>query len=321
MARIVESIIGHESEISKLFQLKKSGRWPHAMMFVGPSGVGKKKIALAFTQAIVCVQASEGCGNCGPCLRIEKMQSENLIILEPDAELSRPIIKVEKIRTLLASLSLSSGGPARVVLIDQAQTLNTQASNALLKTLEEPTENIFFILIANDVHQLLPTIRSRTQIIRFSALSYEQTKVLKPALPDWIYRSSRGQMDRLDLLSTPEGAAKREEALVFFEQFCQDENFLIDKTWKDLVKDRSWVLFNLNCWLQMVRDAIILKTQAKKFILNSDQVERLKLLYMMSIHKLLWFCDKIILAENDINSNAEAALVFEDLWIQYARVD
>lgn len=321
MARIVESIIGHESEISKLFQLKKSGRWPHAMMFVGPSGVGKKKIALAFAQAIVCVQASEGCGNCGPCLRIEKMQSENLIILEPDAELSRPIIKVEKIRTLLASLSLSSGGPARVVLIDQAQTLNTQASNALLKTLEEPTENIFFILIANDVHQLLPTIRSRTQIIRFSALSYEQTKVLKPALPDWIYRSSRGQLDRLDLLSSPEGAAKREEALVFFEQFCQDENFLIDKTWKDLVKDRSWVLFNLNCWLQMVRDAIILKTQAKKFILNSDQVERLKLLYMMSIHKLLWFCDKIILAENDINSNAEAALVFEDLWVQYARVD
>lgn len=321
MARIINSVIGHQTQIAKLFHLKELGRWPHAIMFVGPSGIGKKKMALAYAQALVCEQSDQGCGLCGACLRIEKMQSESLSILEPDTELSKPIIKVEKIRELLQSLSLASLGAARVVIIDQAQTLNAQASNALLKTLEEPTENIFFILIANDDKQFLPTIRSRTQVMRFSALTYDEIKQVKPNLPDWIYRSSRGQIDRLELLSTKEGALKREDALIFFEQFCLDKNFINDKSWKDSVKDRAWAIFCINCWLQMARDGIILKTQAQKFVLNTDQVERLKQLYSLSFNKLLWLCQKLIWAEKDINAYADAVLVFEDLWIQYARVD
>lgn len=321
MARIIESVIGHMPQIEKLFNLKKTGRWPHAIMFVGPSGIGKKKVALAFAQALVCEQSEVACGQCGACQRIGKMQSESLIVLEPDMELSRPLIKVEKIREMLTSLSLASLGKARVVIIDQAQTLNAQASNALLKTLEEPTENIYFILIANDDKQFLPTIRSRTQIVRFSALAFEEIKNVRPQLPDWIYRSSRGQVDRLELLSSLEGGAKREEALLFFDQFCQDKNFLADKSWKDSVKDRPWAVFCLNSWLQLARDAIVLKTQAQKFILNTDQVNRLKELYTLSFDQLLWLCQQLIWAEKDINAYADAVLVFENLWIQYARVD
>lgn len=321
MARLAASVVGHQGQIAKLFHLKETGRWPHAIMFVGPSGIGKKKLALAFAQALVCEVSPQGCGLCAPCIRIEKMQSESLLILEPDSEMAKPIIKVDKVRDLLQSLALAGMGSARVVIIDQAQTLNEQASNALLKTLEEPTENIYFILIANDDRQFLPTIRSRTQVMRFSALSYEEIKTVKPGLPDWVYRSSRGQVDRLELLSTKEGTLKREEALVFFEQFCLDENFMTDKTWKDSVKDRAWAVFCVNCWLQMARDGVVLKTQAQKFILNSDQSERLKQLYSLSLNKLLWLCQRLIRAEKDINSYADAVLVFEDLWIQYARVD
>jgi DNA polymerase-3 subunit delta' len=322
MARIIDSVIGHKSEIAQLYKLKQAGRWPHAIMFVGPSGIGKKKIALAFAQLLVCEESTEACGVCGACIRIEKKQSESLIFLQPDAELARPVIKVEKVRDLLDSLSLAAiDGGARVVIIDQAQSMNTQASNALLKTLEEPSENIFFLLIANDVHQFLPTIRSRTQVMRFTALGYDEVKTLKPNLPDWTYRSCRGQVDRLELLSSPEGKVRREEAFSFFEQFCSDHNFLTDKTWKDSVKDRSWALFSLNCWLQMVRDAVVLKTQAQKFILNTDQPDRLKELLTVPASKLLWLCQHIIRAEKDINSNADTSLVFENLWIQYARVD
>jgi DNA polymerase-3 subunit delta' len=322
MARLIDSVIGHKSEIAQLFKLKHAGRWPHAIMFVGPSGIGKKKIALAFAQSLVCEESSEACGACGACFRIEKKQSESLSILQPDAELARAVIKVEKVRDLLDSLSLAAiDGGARVVIIDQAQTLNTQASNALLKTLEEPSENIFFILIANDVHQFLPTIRSRTQVMRFTALGYDEVKTLKPNLPDWTYRSCRGQIDRLELLSSPEGKVLREEALSFFEQFCSDQNFLTNKTWKDSVKDRSWAVFSLNCWLQMARDAVVLKTKAQKFILNTDQPDRLKQLYSVPAGKLLLLCQHLIMAEKDINANADTSLVFENLWIQYARLD
>lgn len=321
MARIIESVVGHENQILKLFRLKNVGRWPHAIMFVGPSGIGKMKLALAFAQTLVCEQTIDACGVCGACLRIEKKQSESLTILAPDPELARPVIKVEKIRDLLDSLSLAGVGPARVVIIDQAQALNAQASNALLKTLEEPTQNVFFILIANDIYQFLPTIRSRTQVMRFASLTHEQIKKIKPNLPDWIYKSSRGQMDRLQLLASADGIDKREEALSFFEQFCKNENFLMDKNWRDSVKDRSWALYSVNCWLQMARDAVILKTESQQFILNTDQTERLKQLYKLSVNKLLWLCHRLILTEKEINSNADTSLVFEDLWIQYARVD
>lgn len=333
MARVIESVIGHESKVEKLLHLKKTNRWPHAFMFVGPSGIGKKKLALAFAQVLICPESTEACGLCGPCLRIEKMQCESLLLLEPDPELSRPVIKVEKVRDLLRSLSFAPLGISRVVIIDQAQTLNAQASNALLKTLEEPTENIYFILIANDQQQLLPTIRSRTQVMRFFALPYDQVKKIKPNLADWVYHSSRGQIDRAELLSSAEGASRRENALNFFAQFCQDNNFLAIKSWKDSVKDRAWALFSINCWLQMLRDAVVLKTQTAGILpnilpntrsnrlLNTDQVERLKLLCSLSANKLLWLGQGLVLAEKDINANVDPILVFESLWVRYARVD
>lgn len=321
MARIIESVVGHHQEINQLFQIRKAGRWPHAMMFVGPSGIGKKKIALALAQALVCENSSEGCGVCGSCLRIEKTQSESLTIISPDAETARPVIKVDKIRELLEILSLASISQARVVIIDEAHTMNAQASNALLKTLEEPSENVFFILIANDVHQFLPTIRSRTQMMRFHSLSYDQIKMVKPQLPDWMYRSSRGQVERIEMLSSTEGSERRHEALEFFDQFIADENFLYDKKWRDEVKDRSWAIYVVNCWLQMTRDALILKNQTQKFILNTDQLDRLKKICDISMSRLLWLAQRLTLAEKDLNRNNDAVLVFEDLWVRYARVD
>lgn len=321
MARLIEAVVGHEKEISDLFRLKRRGRWPHAALFVGPPGVGKKKVALAMAQALVCRESDEACGRCGPCLRIEKQQSESLSLVEPDTSLARPVIKVEKIRELLDSLALAALDGARVVIIDQAHTMNPQAANALLKTLEEPTDNVYFILLGQDVHQFLPTIRSRAQVVRFAGLTYEQVKKIKPGLPDWAYRSCRGQIELLDMLSSSDGTARREESLAFLEQFCNDPQFLTDKDWRDAVKDRPWAVFSLRCWMQMVRDAAVLKTQAQKFILNTDQSARLRQLHSVSEPKLAWLSRKLVEAERDIQGNADAALVFESLRVGYDRVD
>lgn len=321
MARVIDSVIGHQDEIQKLFQLKQKGRWPHAIMLVGPSGIGKKKIALGMAQVLVCENSSDGCGQCGACLRIEKLQSESLNVIEPDAELARPVIKVEKIRSLLDSLALANLATARVVIIDQAHLMNPQASNALLKTLEEPTDNVFFILLAPDIHQFLPTIRSRSQVMRFHALSYDQLKQVKPQQPDWAYRACRGRVDLLTSLVSRDGAEKRDESLTFLEQFLTDEEFLLDKGWRDIVKDRAWAIFCVNCWMQLIRDAIVLKVQANQFILNTDQSERLKQFFTLSESKLNWLGEQLVRVERDINANADTALAFEDLWVRYARVD
>ena len=321
MARIIESIIGHEAEIAKLTQLKEKKRWPHTLLLAGPSGIGKMKVALAFAQSFLCENSDDACGVCGSCLRVEKKQSESLRILGPDAEAAKPAIKVEAVRELLQSLSLSHLGAAQIVIIDEAHSMNTQAANALLKTLEEPMENLYFILIANDVQQFLPTMRSRAQVVRFSALRYEQMKRIKPHLDDWIYRSARGQLDRAEKLASEEGKLQREEALAILDQFCEDPHFLSDKTWKDQIKNRAWAIQSLKYWLQIVRDAAVLKTQAKKFILNTDQTQRLKNLYEISNQKLLFLCQNLISAERDISANADPVLVVENMWVKYARVD
>ncbi len=321
MARLIESVVGHSAEIQRLFNLKKSGRWPHALLFVGPSGVGKKKIALAFAQMLVCPNDPEACGVCGPCLRMAKQQSESLTIIQPDPDAAKEVIKVDAIRDLLENLSFASLGSARVVLIDQANTMNPQASNALLKTLEEPFENVYFILLGDDVRGFMPTIRSRAQVVRFSTLGEIDLKKIKPGLPEWAYYGSRGQLDQLETLTSTDGIERREEALKLFEQFCEDPQFLLSSPWKTQAKDRVQAQFNIKTWLQVIRDLIVLKTQAQSFVLNTDQVVRLKKLYQIQSKKLFKLAENLVQAEQSLKGNADAVLVFESLWVKYARVD
>lgn len=321
MARLIDGVIGHEEQVERLRALKASGRWPHAMLFVGPNGIGKKKIALAFTQMLVCPVSPEACGECGACLRIEKQQSESLLLVQPDPEAARPAIKVDDIRNLLEQLSLASMGVARVVIIDKADAMNPQAANALLKTLEEPFENVYFILLGREVQSFLPTIRSRSQVLRFTGLTENDLRRIRPGEADWAYKSSRGQMDQLEILTSKDGVAKREEALALFEQFCLDPEFLLWPEWKSHLKERAQALFHVKCWLQMVRDLIILKTQAKQFVMNTDQGERLKKLYAISSRKLRDLSQNLLSAEQSLKGNADAVLLFESLWVKYARMD
>ncbi len=322
MARIVETTQGHASAISKLMFLRESKRLPQSLAFVGPSGIGKKRVALVLAQALVCETASEGCGHCGPCLRIEKQQSESLIVVQPDPEYAKPSIKVDDVRHVLEALSLAQIGAARIVIIDQAHLMNDQAANALLKSLEEPTENVYFILIANEIQQLLPTIRSRVQVIRFSNLTYDQVRSIKPNLPDWAYRCCRGQLDRLESLTSKDGIKERQESLELFNEFCFNDEFLLHDDWrKSLREDRTWALFNMKNWLQLTRDALMLKAQTPKFVLNTDQTELLKQLNEVSVKKLSWLAKEIIRATRDINSNQDSSLVIDSLKVNYARVD
>src|SRR3989344_8460275 len=107
MARLLDFIVGHQKNIEKLLSLKLQKRWPHAFLFTGPNAIGKRKVALAFAQMLVCEQSETACGDCGPCLRIAKEQSENLLRLAPDASMAKPVIKVDRKSTRLNSSHMS----------------------------------------------------------------------------------------------------------------------------------------------------------------------------------------------------------------------
>lgn len=192
MARLLDFVLGHQEIIKKMVDSFEAGKPGQTFLFVGPSGIGKKHTAIGLAQALMCPQSKRGCGRCPSCFRVSQPNHphENLRIITP----AGAAIKMEQAKEVMEFLSLKSLGGNRVIIIDQAQTLNPQAANALLKTLEEPPEGTFFFLIAPSVAGIMPTIRSRSRIVQFKPLAMEDLAKRVKA-PTWALKSAGGSFE------------------------------------------------------------------------------------------------------------------------------
>jgi len=157
-------------------------RVPHSLLFHGPAGVGKATVAVAFAAGLLCHGTGPPCGHCDSCHLVSTGNHPDLLMVKRlpkrpprrtktgEPELAT-VIAVDQIRAMshLAGQSARLGG-RRVILIDEAERMNANAQNALLKTLEEPAPRVIMILVASRPQLLLPTVRSRCLSIRFAAL-------------------------------------------------------------------------------------------------------------------------------------------------------
>jgi DNA polymerase-3 subunit delta' len=160
-------LYGNDVQINFLKKNIESDDIAHAYLFTGPDQVGKKKTAISFIKSIICEnrEKSSFCSSCSNCKKIDSNQFPDATILDGD----RPI-KISEIRNIISSLSLKAfNSPYKVVIIDNAERMNDESSNAILKTLEEPQGKTIIILITQDKNLMLPTIVSRARIIRFSS--------------------------------------------------------------------------------------------------------------------------------------------------------
>jgi len=155
-----------------------AGRVPHAMLVSGPPDLGKRDFARRYAQRLLCQQASgeaEACGACRSCALWAAGSHPDFTTVtfgERDDGKLRSEITVEQIRALGSRLAMTSQfGGWQVAIIEPAEAMNTSASNALLKTLEEPSRNTLMILVSDAPARLSATIRSRCQAldIRFPA--------------------------------------------------------------------------------------------------------------------------------------------------------
>lgn len=177
-------IIGHKKEELRLLELAKKDSC--SICLTGVEGTGKKLVALSFLKGVL-------------------NDNENLD-LNPDffkLEKGDEQIKINEIRKVIEFASIKSyGGKNRAVLIDNAQNINLNAQNALLKILEEPPKNLFTVLITNDFTSLIPTIRSRVTNINFDRLSYDELKQIFPETDEELLRISNGSAKMALGLST-----------------------------------------------------------------------------------------------------------------------
>ncbi len=158
---------------SELTTLIQAGRIPNALIFMGNNGMGKEQAAFDFAKACNCrAESSRPCNRCLSCKKIDARMHPDMIQISLKDK--KKIISISQIREMTLKISVKPHEALfRMVLILEGDLMNLQAQNALLKVLEEPPENTFFILTVTQVSPLLPTIRSRCRQIRFKPIGWQ----------------------------------------------------------------------------------------------------------------------------------------------------
>ena len=222
-------VIGHEALLRLIGRAVARETLPPSLLFVGPEGVGKRRVAVALAQVQNCssvrstgVAEVDACGECPTCLRIEKAAYTDVVLIEPGETGS---ITIDPVRNAIGQSTYRPfEGRRRVVIVVDADRLVVQAQNALLKTLEEPPDASQFVLTTSRPDLLLPTVRSRCQRLSFGRLTTDEVlRVLDRQIdrsPDTraAAASAGGSAGRALELVSGELAASRAAAVALLRQ-------------------------------------------------------------------------------------------------------
>jgi DNA polymerase-3 subunit gamma/tau len=165
-------LVGQQHVTETLANAIKNNRVAHAYIFSGARGVGKTTAARILAKAMNCVKGPtpEPCGECDSCTEIAAGTS--LDVIEIDAASNRGIDQIRELREMVRYAPAASR--SKVVILDEAHMLTGEASNALLKTLEEPPDRVIFVMATTQPEDLADTIRSRSQHFHFRALTFAE---------------------------------------------------------------------------------------------------------------------------------------------------
>ncbi|MBP2650403.1 MAG: polymerase delta prime subunit [Firmicutes bacterium] len=319
-----DSIAGQTDVLKTLKNLLTTQRVPHAMLFTGPNGVGKMLTARLFAAALLCEGTGiDGapCGQCPACQKVFQDAHPDLVILASD----KSSIKIDQIRALKHEASLVPyHGGLRVFILEAVDGLTTQAANSLLKILEEPPENVIFIMIAVSKHSLLPTVLSRCRVFAFHPLAFRPlTELLvkqgvRPELAAVLARLSGGSIGNALELAAPEGLAKRNRAVELVAAAQDKDMSLIWKTAASLDKLEPGELNSVFNYIGVIfRDIIMIKIGQHDLVFNLDLVDKLedaaKIWTEVSLRQAL---NSVKEAGRALEANANYRLTFEALMIK-----
>ncbi|MFK8011013.1 MAG: DNA polymerase III subunit delta' [Marinicellaceae bacterium] len=162
-----------KEHLERWLKLKLSNQLPHAVLLSGNNGLAKRQLAQEMAHIAVCEKLSNKgvCHHCKGCLLFKSGNHTDIKTITAEKE----VIKIDQIRKLSKDVVLSSSrNQHRIMVIENAEKMNKSSANALLKTLEEPPENVVIILTSSEIGQLLPTIKSRCFKITIHSLDHGQ---------------------------------------------------------------------------------------------------------------------------------------------------
>jgi len=330
-------VLGQARTAQQLQQAMRADRVAHAYLFRGPAGVGKAKMALTFAAALLCSEVPEdSCGRCRDCSRVAGGNHPDVDLIEhPEG---KRYIYIEQIRRLTDTAHRTNvESDWHVFIIRDAERMQNEAQNALLKTLEEPPPGRVLILVASRPDRLLPTILSRCHHLRFQPLERghmmqvleDQTEFerddIEPAVA--CAGGSVGRallLLRTDALALCDNLLPRVEALRTTEVFPLAEELQEAASGKDkeLEGRRQHVRLILDLLTAYYRDVVLLSEQEKPEALcfpgRMDSIRelarRLGAGAAERIVELLWR------ARTRIEQNANIRLTLEDAFLSIAEL-
>lgn len=306
-----KDIIGQNNAINILKGVITKDRVPHAMLFKGEEGIGKKLTAINLAKALNCIPPltppiSKGgarggefeidsCGQCPSCVRIDKGIHTDVTIIGDEEDGGQ--IKIDSIRRLQEALSFKPfEGRWKVVIIDNAEALNPSAANAFLETLEQPSSMSLLILVTSRPEMILKTIRSRCQNIIFSPLPILKmgellSKKIKSSDEDKLLLISALSGGRLGYALNADLVKQRD---TLFEKFLMMLDNPEKEIWADRDEMQEWFDW-CQLWLRDI--AVFNATGRGDLLINKDkkaEIEKLsKKALLKDIIKLSHKLDEI----------------------------
>ncbi len=321
-------IIGQDRVKRILQQAIRSGKLPNGYLFTGTEGIGKDAVAIEFAKALNCdtplAGGTEACDTCAACKAIGTFQSPLIRMVFPLAKtdswsqkdideeiglaseqlalkaddpyhnivLPKALeIKLDQIRTIRLEASRSvQTGKKRVIIICEADTMRTEAQNALLKTLEEPQASTLFILTSSNPARLFATIQSRSQDIRFDLLNpvdIQQKLVdeneVEPKQAEFLARLSGGSLTVARNMASEDILELRKKVVQFLrvglsrsrKNLIAELDGVIPRRGSEFMERRQTVEQLLRLFAIWFRDALALVSNNKDSIINTDLMDDL----------------------------------------------
>jgi DNA polymerase-3 subunit delta' len=300
-----------------LYQAVTDHKLPHAYLFVGPAGVGKRTTAMALAKAVNCpFQAGDACDRCAVCQRIDRGVYPDLHLVAPQGQ----AIKIDQIRQLQAMLTLQAyEGRMKVALLDDAEKLTIEAANSLLKILEEPPAETLFILLCQNLGGLPATVTSRAQVLRFGLLPRDHIIALlrqrqrSPAEAEQVASLSGGRPGRAVALELPKTLELRAEALQLLTQAQRGDPAVLLGSAEHWAKRKGDYEGLFEMLLSLTRDlALVQAGGTEAALMHGDLRGALAPLVSSALEATLWeVFDLIHATQQAIAHNANPQLAIE----------
>ncbi|MFQ3567970.1 MAG: DNA polymerase III subunit [Aggregatilineales bacterium] len=321
-------VVGHDWAVDHLRRGMANRRVRHAYLFLGPESIGKLTLARAFAAALNCAHDDlqhRPCGACSACQRIASGNHPDVIYAQPDP--ATGTLKIEEVRSITARIALKPfEARFRIAILPSFERAQPRAQDALLKTLEEPPPHAILILTAPSSEPILPTIISRSQVLRLRPLPPDLVATILEArfgadreTALLLGRISGGRLGwAIEALTDPDRLLARREALDLLARLLFQNRTARFEEAEKLAREKAELTALLDLWQMFWRDALLMAAGAGMPIANIDRREELAtLVERTTAAEILTALRATQAALAALNTNANARLAVEVMLLDY----